>query len=111
MRFAKLYVRTALLASLLLAVSACQTAQKRAPLLPPASAPSLKAAAPTPAAPQPKSPVPAQTNEAAAQVQPEKPTSAEEQPAPSQPDPVADLIARVEKDYQAGVANYQAGKP
>src|SRR5438552_5669876 len=113
MQFAKLYVRTAALASLFLAICACQTAQKRAPLLPPATAPSLKAAAPSPTPAQPKPPAaaPAQRNAPAPQTQVEKPGSAEAVPPAHQPDPVAELIARVEKDYQAGVANYQAGKP
>jgi membrane-bound lytic murein transglycosylase D len=111
MRFAKLYVRTAALASLILAVSACQTAQKRAPLLTPAAAPSLKAAAPSPAATPAKaaSPAPAQADAPAPHAQ--KPSSAEPLPAAPQADPVADLIARVEKDYQAGVADSKAGKP
>src|SRR6266849_444741 len=112
MRFAKLYVRTAVLASLILTVGACQTAQKRAPLLPPASAPALKTAAPDPNTTPVKAPNPAQaqSNAPAPQAQAQEP-SPSAVPAPPQPDPVADLIARVEKDYQAGVDNYQAGKP
>ena len=46
--------------------------------------------------------------------QKQKPAAAEPQPKPPVPqalqlDPVADLIARVEKEYQAGQDNYQAG--
>ena len=108
MRFANLYVRTAVLASLILAASACQTAQKPVSLLPPGSAPALKPAppsAPTPA-PVPQAAV-AQPQEAQAQT----PVSTEAaSPVAPVSDPVADLIARAEKEYQAGLANHQAGK-
>jgi membrane-bound lytic murein transglycosylase D len=76
--------------------TACQTAQHSAAILPPAqaTAPALTqvAAAPPPAPAEPKpalrpSSVPAQTN----------------------PDPTADLITQVEKEYQAGQDNYKAG--
>jgi len=108
MQLAKLYVRTAALVFLIAVACACQSAQKPVALLPPASAPALKpAAAPTqaanavpPAAPQ--------------QEPPQKPAPAEDAAPPSAPapapDPIADLIVRVEKEYQAGLANYHAGK-
>src|SRR2546427_5074572 len=113
MKFQNLFVRTTPFTFLFWPICACQPAKRRPPLLPPATAPSLKAAAPSPATAQPKSPAaaPAQTNAPAPQTQVEKPSSAEALPPAPQPDPVVDLIARVEKDYQAGVANYQAGKP
>ena len=38
-----------------------------------------------------------------------QPAPAVDVPAPNPPDPVGDLIARVEKEYQDGLANYQAG--
>src|ERR1700740_3007770 len=119
MRFANLhvgYVRTAVLASLLMAACSCQTAQKPVALLPPTTAPALKptapAAAPTPVA----KPTVAQAQDAP----PQKPASPQS-PAPadgtarrqgSSPvsDPVGDLIAKAEKEYQAGLANHQAGK-
>ncbi len=107
MRFVNLYVRTAVIGSLMLLASACQTAQKPASLLPPGSAPALKPTAPSAAAPGPQADV-AQPQEAPAQ----KPDSTEVA-APAQasvPDPVGDLIARAEKEYQAGLANHQAGK-
>ena len=109
MRFANLYVRTAVLASLILAASACQTAQKPVSLLPPGGAPALKPAppsAPTPA-PVPQAAV-AQPQEAPAQ----EPASTEAAWPTTAPvsDPVADLIARAEKEYQAGLANHEAGK-
>src|SRR5690349_11996395 len=108
MRFAQLHVRTALMASLILAASACQTAAKPVSLLPPGGAPSIKPApAPTPSAPSPVAAAP-QKEES-----PQQPATADVDsttPSAPAPDPVADLIARVEKEYQAGLANHQAGK-
>jgi membrane-bound lytic murein transglycosylase D len=107
MRLASLEIRIAVLASLLLAASACQTAQKPVSLMPPGSAPALQPAPPPP-------PVPAQT--AATQAQdapaqkPAAPEAAPDQTSALTPDPVADLITRAEKEYQAGVANYHAGQ-
>ncbi len=117
MRFANLHVRSAVLASLLLAACSCQTAQKPVSLLPPTSAPALKPAA-TPAAPAAATTAKAQEPDAAAQ----KSASPQSQSAPPAPvastepaaalaaDAVADLIARTEKEYQAGMANYAAGR-
>jgi len=88
MRIRKLHLRIAAVAALALGSTACQTAQRPAALLPSGSsvAPALS---PTP--PDAK-PLPA---------------------APAQPelksDPVAELIAQVEKEYQTGQDNYQAG--
>ena len=109
MRFGNLYVRTALLASWILAISACQSAQKPVALMPPATAPSLSpAATPAPA-------LAAKRDQSAAQ-QPEeapaqKPAIEEtsEQATPIS-DPVADLIARAENVYQEGLTNYHGGK-
>jgi membrane-bound lytic murein transglycosylase D len=109
MQFNSLYVRTGVLASLVLAASACQTAQKPVSLLPPGSAPALRptsAPASTPA-PGPQASV-AQPQDAATQ-EPASPQAAAPAPAPVS-DPVADLIARAEKEYQAGLAHQQAGK-
>jgi membrane-bound lytic murein transglycosylase D len=81
----------------LLAGTACQTAQRPAALLPAnqAHAPALVAnATPQSQSFQQEAPKPAQ----APAVQPEL-----------RPDPVADLIAKVEKEYQAGQDNYKAG--
>jgi membrane-bound lytic murein transglycosylase D len=87
----------------ILTACACQTAQKPVSLLPPGSAPALK---PAPAAPssQPPAPAPPQAAEPAAQ------SSADTNP-PATPaaDPVGDLVTRVEKEYQSGLANYHAG--
>src|SRR5271168_1327110 len=114
MRVAKLQIRTAMLAALALTASSCQTAQKPAFLLPPATAPALTAVAPSPVAlPQQTPPaIKPATTPAQPQVQAQPP--AETKPEPSAtapvPDPVGDLIAKVEKDYQAGLDAYQAGQ-
>ena len=72
----------------------CQSAQRPVALLPDkqASAPALKAAT----VPQP--PTPQETD----------PPAVQTSPLP-QSDPAADLIARVEKEYQTGQENYKAG--
>jgi membrane-bound lytic murein transglycosylase D len=108
MRFVNFCVRTAGLAALILAASGCQTAQKPVSLLPPGNTPALK---PIPAPPA-LAPVPqtaaAQEQDAPAQ-QPAPAEATSTAPAPPS-DPVADLIARAEKEFQAGLANHEAGK-
>jgi membrane-bound lytic murein transglycosylase D len=86
-----------LLSAPLAATLACQSAQKTA-FMPPAQAqaPALVA---TGGAPDPH-----QQKPAAAQ-----PQAKPQVPQALQADPVADLIARVEKEYQAGQDNYKAG--
>jgi membrane-bound lytic murein transglycosylase D len=110
MRFVNLHVRTAAFAALILAICSCQTARKPVPLLPPATAPSLKTPAPTTQA-ESQPPLPAAP---APQPQAAPPKSVEPAPVALEPKPaadaVADLIAQVEKEYQAGLADYQAGK-
>src|SRR5438874_2501481 len=82
------------LTGVVLAASACQH-QRSQSLLPPrqASAPALAAAATPPEKPRASEPKPAPP----AQVQPEP-----------KPDPIADLIVKVEKEYQAGQDSYKA---
>ncbi len=112
MRFANLYVRSAVLASLILAACACQTAQKPVSLLPP-TAPALKptpAAAPTPISPSTTPAVHAQDVPAAKPAVPEDAPFAPADTSSPASDPVGDLIARAEKEYQTGLANHQAGK-
>ncbi|MGB8064595.1 MAG: LysM peptidoglycan-binding domain-containing protein [Candidatus Sulfotelmatobacter sp.] len=98
------YVRIALLASMVAAACGCQSAQKPASVLPPGKVPALQAAKSTP--------VPTQTSELPASqiVDP----AIEDLPVGTQlarpNDPVADLIARAETEYQSGLANYHAGK-
>ena len=100
MRITKLSFLIAPLTAGLLASTACQTAKRPATFLPPAQtqAPALK-----PAASVPK-PAPANVQQPAP---PPAPVTAQK-PQPK-PDPVADIVAQVEKAYQAGRDNYKAG--
>jgi membrane-bound lytic murein transglycosylase D len=91
---ASILVLTATLASTI----GCQTAQKSS-FLPPS-----QAQAPALVASSSNSPDPHQTKSNAAE-----PQSKPQVPQALKVDPVADLIARVEKEYQAGQDNYQAG--
>jgi len=109
MRFTKLYVRTTVLASLILAASACQTAQKPAALLPPGKTPALKAAPVQAPAAQTQQPATAPQAEQAPQ-KPTEPEATSQTPPTLASDRVADLIAQVEKEYQAGLANHEAGR-
>jgi membrane-bound lytic murein transglycosylase D len=111
MRFANLYLRTATLASLILAVSACQSAQKPATLVPPAKAPALKPA-PASAVQAPSEPAQAPAEKNLEDTSTQAAASKEGPTAEPQPisDPVGDLISKAETEYQAGVANYHAGK-
>src|ERR1700678_2745756 len=76
----------------------CQTAQKSS-FLPPS-----QAQAPALVASSSNSPDPHQTKSNAAE-----PQSKPQVPQALKVDPVADLIAQVEKEYQAGQDNYKAG--
>ena len=95
MRIATLY--RAFPALLAMAGFACQSAQRPAAMLPAAqaNAPALLASAPAPAPP-------------AAEQTPAVKTPAPPAPEPA-PDPVAELIASVEKEYAAGQQNFSAG--
>jgi membrane-bound lytic murein transglycosylase D len=114
-------MRIAMLAVLALSVSSCRTAQKPAALLPAKTAPALNpstAAAAAAPAPQQTKPAPPPAISAPSQPQVQSPAQsqapAEAKPeAPSQApasDLVGELVARVEKDYQAGLDAYQAGQ-
>jgi membrane-bound lytic murein transglycosylase D len=96
MLFTKLYWKIAPLVAVVFAATACQTSRP-ASMLPPkqANAPALTQVASVSGPQQSKNAAPAQK---APEIQREL-----------RVDPVADLIARVEKEYQAGQANYQAG--
>jgi len=98
MRFQKLYALIAPLAAVA-ATCACQSAQRPVALLP------ARQAAP-PALTAPASPASAAPEDLKAQEQTAAPAQAG--PAPAA-DPVADLIVKVEKEYQAGQDNYKAG--
>src|ERR1700730_17082465 len=120
MQLANLYVRTAVLASLALAACACQTAQKPASLLPPGKAPALQAPAAsaqvpaTASSPSSKTAPPQADDVQAQDAQPQKAATVEsaapDSAAAADHDRVVDLIARAEKEYQAGLANHKAGK-
>ncbi len=101
MRITKLSFLIAPLTAGLLASTACHTAKRPATFLPPAQtqAPVLK-----PAASVPKPIAPADVQQPAP---PPAPVTAQK-PQPK-PDPVADIVAQVEKEYQAGRDNYKAG--
>jgi membrane-bound lytic murein transglycosylase D len=135
MRLSISYFQSAAVSSLLAAACACGTAQKPATLLPPGSAPALKAAAQAPtaktttqqdaASQRALDPIQSDATRSdraqsdrtqSDQAQSDQsltstPASGSSQatPQPAVSDPVADLINRVEKEYQAGLANYQAG--
>ncbi len=117
MRVAKLQIAIGILAVLALSVSACQTAQKPASLLPAKTAPALTSTAPDPVpARQQTAPATAQSSppqQPKVEAVPETKTqdvSAQAPPAKPNSDPVADLIAKVEKDFQAGLDAYKAGQ-
>ena len=109
-------LRTAVLSSAILAACGCQTAAKPVSLLPPGSAPTLQPAAPpAPVSTPHLQPSPQAQKQEQEKDSPAKPATVEAN-TPSQsalqsdaPDPVADLIARAEQEYQEGVANYHAG--
>src|SRR5215831_4613797 len=111
MRFRNLYARTAVLASLVVGFAACQSAQKPVALLPPTAAPALKPAPQSPPAPATPSitavePAP-QESETQKAVPAQATAPAQSAPAP---DPVAELIEQVEKEYEAGLDDYHASK-
>jgi membrane-bound lytic murein transglycosylase D len=115
MRVAKLQVRIAMLAAMAFAASSCQTAQKPVPLLPARSAPALPSPPPSQVATQQQT-QPA-TPQTATPKQPQVPLENADKtktqsssPAPDS-DPIGDLVARVEKEYQAGLDAHHAGQP
>lgn len=118
MRVAKLQVRIAGLAFIALSGCSCQTAQKPVSLLPPKSAPALTTATAAPALQraQPASAQLAPTQEVVpsqAQIEDQIPSPVEKtesQPTPDASDPVANLVSKVEADFQSGLADYQAGR-
>ncbi len=101
MRVLKLYALIAPLLAVVFLTTSCQTAQKQTPLLPPAQAapPALKAAGPSGSSPQ---------SGVAAHPAPSQTATHVDKLAP-QSDSVSELIAQVEKEYQAGQDNYHAG--
>src|SRR5579871_4033266 len=111
MRLVSLYVRTGILVSLMGAVCGCNSAQKHATAAPPAP-PAIKQAPQSAASAQEQKAAPEQkpqTNTNAEASAPKQPAS-EPTPASTQTDEIGDLIARAEKQYQAGLTDYHAGK-
>jgi peptidoglycan lytic transglycosylase D len=98
MRFSSKSYLAIILSAPLAATLACQSAQKPSSFMPPAQAqaPAVIAAS--------RPPDPHQQKPAAAE-----PQSKPQVPQALEVDPVADLIARVEKEYQSGQDNYRAG--
>jgi len=91
MKIAKAHLPIATAAALLLALTACQTRPGSSLLPAQATAPAIVQAAPQPAA------TPAPVSQPAPQ------------PPETKPDPAGDLIAQVEKEFQAGQDNYHNG--
>ena len=127
MRLTSLHIQLVTLASLIAAGGGC--AQRPVALIPPGTAPSIKPAAPvatSSAKTQDASPAPAavqgqekqgQEKQEQAKQEQAKPTPEPAKPEaadttakePAAPDAVADLIAKAEKEFQAGVDSYHAG--
>ena len=115
MRVANLKLRVALLAAAAWASSSC-SAKKPVTVARTATAPPLTAAKSSDSSPAVTPDAPPASEVSASQSAPTAatPVAAKPERDPSSvnpiPDPVADLIARVEKEYQAGLAAYQAGQ-
>jgi membrane-bound lytic murein transglycosylase D len=107
MRVTKLQMRIMVLAALVAAGCACQSAKKPIVTATPAAPPPLAAKALVSGSPQ----APVQQPQKNSQPQQTEPTGANSQPPSSSPtpDPVGDLVARVEQQYQSGLAKFQAG--
>ena len=108
MRFVHLYVRSFALALLAAAAVACQTAQKPVSLMPAKTAPSLKSA-------QAASAQRSTQAEALPPREADIPADAIQKPQAAAaltpvPDPVADVVDKAEKQYQAGLGDYHDGK-
>jgi membrane-bound lytic murein transglycosylase D len=103
MLLAKRQVGVTSVLSLAFLACGCQTAQRPASLLPAGSAPSLRAG-PTQAPTQTAQPPVSQIPDAP------EPHPQASGTATAVSDPIGDLIASAEKEYQSGLANYHAGK-
>ncbi|HKT86937.1 MAG TPA: LysM peptidoglycan-binding domain-containing protein [Candidatus Sulfotelmatobacter sp.] len=110
MRVVNLYVRTAMLAAIGMAVCGCQSAQKPAALLPPAAPPALKPAAKqASAAEQQASKAEASTQKTDAASEPTVQKAGDSTQAASAPDAIGKLVAQAENEFQAGLDSYHAG--
>ena len=88
----------------------CGCAHKPVSLLPPSSAPSLAAVAAAQAGAQAGSQARAQSQEVSQDKAPTPQQDASKASPTAVADPVADLVARAEKEYQAGLESYRAGQ-
>jgi membrane-bound lytic murein transglycosylase D len=95
MRIQRLYLLIAAVVAMVLGSVACQTAQRPATLLPQGKSTAAALSA---------TPAPATQSTAGAGTVPAPPTRSE-----VKPDPAAELIAQVEKEYKIGQDNYKAG--
>jgi membrane-bound lytic murein transglycosylase D len=109
MRVIATQLRTVALAVVVAGVCSCGSEHKAAAVDPPGTAPALAAQKAAPA-PSPSGVVsqPATETTDSAKNQPAPPEVSTAANAPA--DPVGDLIAKVEKEYEQGVANYEAGQ-
>jgi membrane-bound lytic murein transglycosylase D len=106
MRVAKLQIRIAVLAGFVAVASSCQSAKKPVVAAAPAPAPSLVDKTPAPASstgPAAQPQTPSQDQQGAASTPTQSSSTA---PAP---DPVGDLVAQVEAQYQSGLTKFEAG--
>jgi membrane-bound lytic murein transglycosylase D len=106
-------MRIAMLAGIALAASSCQTAKKPVPLLPSKTAPALTAAPAPPSPSKQSQATPAPDIAAkAAPVPAQAPADTKTQSASPAPeaDAVGDLLAQVEKQYQAGLDAFHSGE-
>ncbi len=121
MRFGNFNLRTAALALWFLTACACQTAQRPASLLPPGAAPSLQSAPVSSRSTTPDQKTPVADHTASTQPISASASSTSDDPPAQQPvvpetsqspktDPVGDLVATAEREYQAGLASYHTGK-
>lgn len=106
-------MRVGFLVTLAIAASSCHTAQKPVAVVPPGNPPQISAdksaSSSVSAAPPSTAPVQLSTDiqsQAPAEAPPAKP----EPTTPISTGPVSDLVAHVEAEYEAGLANYQAGR-
>jgi membrane-bound lytic murein transglycosylase D len=110
MRVAKLQIRIALLAGLLAVICSCQSAKKPITAAAPADPPPLAAKAPV-AGPSQSSIQQPQEDSQALHAGPAEASSQSSSPSSTAPvsDPVGELVAGVESQYQAGLAKFLTG--
>jgi membrane-bound lytic murein transglycosylase D len=106
MRVTKLHARIAILVGLVIIGCSCQTAQKPVSLLPQSTAPALTVQRPAAAPPR--------VADVSSSESAQESSQGSELTIPRAPtrisDPVGDLVGAVEGEYQAGMANYEAGR-